>query len=228
MLNETLNQNNILKGYNMLLYFAGTMLMYEPSEECIFDFWKNGILKALPVSSSNPNFIKAASQLRESCQDISNCRERMQEDYVMLFSRPDLPLAPAFGSYYLLNGHLSSENKASSVTEFYKSYGWVSKFQGKKSDDHLGVELLFLTILIDKYLVFDDEACSNEMRKEIQRFIDLHLYSWIPQWNDRVQTYSNTLCYKGIGTLTLACIEDIYSFLGQDIKESFPEENLKN
>ena len=48
-------ENNILKGYNMLLYFAGSMIMYEPSEECIVDFWTNGVLKKLPVSSSNPN-----------------------------------------------------------------------------------------------------------------------------------------------------------------------------
>ena len=27
--------HNILKGYNMLFYFAGSMIMYEPSEECI-------------------------------------------------------------------------------------------------------------------------------------------------------------------------------------------------
>ena len=43
----------------MLLYFAGSMIMYEPSEECVVDFWTNGILKSLPVSSSNPNFIQA-------------------------------------------------------------------------------------------------------------------------------------------------------------------------
>ena len=53
----------------MLLYFAGSMIMHEPSEECIVDFWEKGILKNLPVSSSNPNFIKAASQLRDSFTD---------------------------------------------------------------------------------------------------------------------------------------------------------------
>ena len=45
----------------MLFYFAGSMIMHEPSEECIVDFWEKGILKNLPVSSSNPNFVKAAS-----------------------------------------------------------------------------------------------------------------------------------------------------------------------
>ena len=78
-------QHNILKGYNMLLYFAGSMIMYEPSEECVVDFWKNGILKNLPVSSSNPNFIKAASQFRESCEDKSICGKMLREDYIQTF-----------------------------------------------------------------------------------------------------------------------------------------------
>ena len=53
----------------MLFYFAGSMVMHEPSEECIVDFWEKGILKNLPVFSTNPNFIKAASQLRDSFAD---------------------------------------------------------------------------------------------------------------------------------------------------------------
>ena len=105
---------------------------------------------------------------------------------------------------------------------------WVSKFKGKIQDDHLGIELLFLTILIDKYLVLDDEACLGEMRKEIRRFIDFHILSWIPEWNKKVQAHSNTLCFKGIGTLILACTEDIFSLLDQKTSTTVSISNLKN
>ncbi|MBP1667108.1 MAG: hypothetical protein H6Q23_1968, partial [Bacteroidetes bacterium] len=67
------NRKNLLKAYNMLLYFAGSMIMKEPTEECVIDFWTNGNLKKLPVKSSNPRFIKAASILRESCEDKVLC-----------------------------------------------------------------------------------------------------------------------------------------------------------
>jgi len=80
----------------MLLFFAGTMIMYEPSEECITDFWTKGILKRLPVSSSNPTFIKAASQLRDSCNDPKFCSKALQEDYARLFSDKTNPLAPVY------------------------------------------------------------------------------------------------------------------------------------
>ena len=221
-------QHNILKGYNMLLYFAGSMIMYEPKEECIVDFWENGILKKLPVSSSNPNFIKAASQLRDSCSDKTICGKVLREDYNLLFARQYLPLAPAYESLYQKNGQLNSNYHTASVTGFYNSYGWESKFKGKIKDDHLGIELLFLTILIDKYLVLEDEACREEMRKEIRRFINQHILSWVSEWNEKMQTHSNTLSFKGIGTLILACSEDIFMLLDQKKQISFSIDNLKN
>ena len=85
----------------MLLYFAGSMIMYEPVEECVVDFWSKGILKTLPVKSTNPRFIKAASQLRESCKDKTTCRNMLQEDFNRLFSASGLPLAPPLKSNYI-------------------------------------------------------------------------------------------------------------------------------
>ncbi len=204
---ELRDQNhNIFKGYNLLLYFAGSMIMYEPNEECIVDFWQQGIVQKLPVSSSNPNFARAASQLRQSCVDKSMCLEKLNEDFKRLFKDNIQPLAPAFESLYKLN---SASHQ--SVTEFYDAYGWKSKFKGKIKDDHLGIELLFLTLLVEKYLVLDDQACVSEMRNEIRRFIDEHILSWIKPWHSKMQEYSKTICYKGIATLIFACVEDIYS-----------------
>jgi TorA maturation chaperone TorD len=215
--------HNILKGYNLLLYFAGSMIMHEPVEECVVDFWKQGILAKLPVSSSNPNFARAASQLRESCIDKSLCLERLHEDYKRLFATGGNALAPAFESLYT-----KRSESGQSVSGFYESYGWKSKFKGKINDDHLGIELLFLTLLVEKYLVLDDQACVAEMRNEIRRFIDEHIFSWIRRWNTKMQEFANTLCYKGIATLIFACVEDIYSLCNNSIAAYMQPGHLKN
>jgi TorA maturation chaperone TorD len=201
--------HNIFKGYNLLLYFGGSMIMHEPIEECIVDFWQQGILLKLPVSSSNPKFVLAASQLRDSCTDKSQCLIRLREDYGRLFTGQGVPLAPPLKSHFLPEPETGQ--KPSGVTEFYDSYGWISKFKGRIKDDHLGIELLFITLLVEKYLVLDDQVCMVEMRNEIRRFIDLHIFTWIRPWNKKMQEFSNTLCYKGIATLIYACIEDLYS-----------------
>jgi TorA maturation chaperone TorD len=226
--NDEIQQNNILKGYNMMLFFAGTMIMYEPSEECITDFWTKGILKRLPVSSSNPTFLKAASQLRESCDDLKFCSVNLQKDYKRLFSDKANPLAPVYESKNIPPNLLSDGKMNSDVSEFYNSYGWVSRFKDKINDDHLSVELLFLTRLIDKYLDLEDYACRSEMKNEIKRFIESHLFSWIKEWNNKVQLYSDTLCYKGISTLVIACAEDIFSIFDQNPQVTFSLNDLKN
>lgn len=212
----------------MLLYFAGSMIMYEPSEECIIDFWTKGIIQNLPVSSSNPNFIKAALQLRSSCADPTTCSKLLQEDYILLFSERGSGLAPPYESLYMKNDSDYSSRVPLLVSEFYNSYGWKSKFRGKINDDHLAVELLFLTILVEKYLVLDDDACQGEMRTEIRRFIHQHILSWVDAWNENIQKNAKSLCYKGIGTLILACVQDIYSYLDNSMATFFQSLNLKN
>ena len=219
---------NILKGYNMLFYFTGSMIMHEPSEECIVDFWEKGILKNLPVSSSNPNFVKAASQLRDSFADRANFGKSLHEDFLRLFSWQAQALAPAHESFYKKTIHNSSNYSSSTVTDFYNSYGWESKFKGKIDDDHLGIELLFLTLLIDKYLVLDDEACQREMSLEIRRFINYHILSWIQEWNKKIQIYANTLSFKGIGNLILACAEDVFGLFEQKLPVVNFTSHLKN
>jgi TorA specific chaperone len=222
--NKVKELNSILKAYNMLLYFTGSMIMYEPVEECVIDFWSNGILKALPVKSSNPRFFEAASQLRNSCQDRSVCKKMLQDDFNRLFTGSGLPMAPPIKSNYIEIQQLSG-SIAKKVSDFYNSYGWVKRSKYNVPDDNLGLELLFLTLLIDKYSAFDDEACRGEMRNEIMRFIELHILSWLPDWNDRMQEYSRTLCYKGIATLIYASCEDIYDLLNNSKPETnFPAE----
>lgn len=221
-INSDKNRNSLLKGYKMLLYFTGSMIMYEPSEECVIDFWSNGILKALPVKSSNPRFIEAASQLRNSCQDGILCRKMLRDDFNRLFAGSGLPMAPPLRSNYIEIPSLSG-SMTEKVSDFYNSYGWVKRSDYKVPDDNLGLELLFLTLLIDKYLSFDDEACRGEMKNEIRRFIELHILSWLPDWNSRMQEFARTLCYKGIATLIYASCEDIYDLLDSPKSEiNFP------
>jgi TorA maturation chaperone TorD len=226
-LNNVKNQNSLLKAYNMLLYFAGSMVMNEPVEECVVDFWSNGILKALPVKSSNPRFIEAASQLRESCQDKTLCSKILQDDFKRLFAYSEVPLAPPRKSDYT-DITLQNLTGTEGVTDFYNSYGWEKRSKYNIPDDNLGMELLFLTLLNDRYIALDDSACRTEMRKEIRRFVDLHIMSWLPEWYSRMQEYAGTLCYKGIATLIFASCEDIYSLLDDTNSENESATEFRN
>lgn len=183
--------------------------MNEPEDECVIDFWTNGTLKRLPVSSSNPRFINAAALLRNSCADKSLCKKNLVEDYSRLFAAKDSSLAPAYASSYPTAGY-NGGRSLERLADFYNSYGWESKWRDKIHDDHLGIELLFLTRMVEKLMLIDDEPCYCEMKKEIRRFIEQHLLTWLPGWNKKINENANTLCYKGIATLIHACVEDLY------------------
>ena len=206
---------NLLKGYNLLLYFAGSMITYEPTEECVVDFWTNGALTRLPVSSNNPRFIKAVGLLRDSCNDKNTCQRALQEDFLRLFSETGLLLAPSHASDYLFSDARLSRT-SDEVSEFYQAYGWRSKSRVKRANDHLGTQLLFLTSLVDRYLLMDDEPSCREMKNEICRFIDRYILSWIHKWNEQIQEHAHTLSYKGIGILIMACIEDLHGIFSPD------------
>lgn len=208
-------KKNLLKGYNMLLYFAGTMIMWDPSNECIYDFWTSGIIKSLPVSSNNPKFLSAASHLRNSIEDKNSSHDSMKKDYTRLFSATGAQLAAPLESAYRNHTNLLGNRNNRDVRDFYRSYGWESKFSNSIPDDHIGVELLFLTLMIEKYLELDDMACHIEMANEINRYLKEHLESWIHGWNEDVQENSQTLSYKGISMLIAACIEDISSIVNE-------------
>lgn len=207
--NLTADHINLLQGYNMLLYFAGSMIMSEPTEECVLDFWAKGNLKMLPVSSMNPRFIEAAALLRDSCENKKICREMLRKDYNRLFAQSGLPLAPAYASVYLNN----NRNVEEEIEKYYNSYGWEYKSDIRIANDHLGIELLFLTKMVNDYLSAENDRSKNEIRLAIQQFIDLWILSWIPQWNDDINSQAKTLCYKGIATLIHACTEDIRNIL---------------
>lgn len=219
------DNNSLLKGYNLLLYFTGSMIMYEPVEECVNDFWTNGILATLPVNSKNPRFITAASLLRESCKDKTTCTNLLKEDYKRLIAGSEMPLAPPVNSFY---SHIIQKNvQSESVSDFYNAYGWRFRSRYNIPDDHLGIELLFVTLLIDNYLSLDDEACLKEMRHEIRRFVEKHLFPFISEWNELMQKNAETICYKGISLLIFACVEDIYNLMDNGPGAGFSQA-LKN
>jgi TorA maturation chaperone TorD len=207
--NSAEEKGNLLKAYSMMLYFAGIMTLYEPNEECIREFWTGGMLRNLPVMSRNPLFLSAAADLRDSCDDPELCINDIQEDYLHLFTGTTRMLAPPYESVHLSKEHLMFDKQTLEVREFYNTYGWKFALEGNVPDDHIGTEILFVNLMIEKFLELDDEACRREMRNEIGRFINRHPLNWAAKWKDMVVANSSTSCFKGIAKLVVASLEDI-------------------
>jgi len=213
------NQQNLLKGYTMMLYFSGSMVMFDPTTECVYDFWTKGIIKHFPVSSSNPDFIKAAGLLQESARRASNKYELLKEDFLRLFTGNGKPLAPPVESFYRGDEQLISGRTVGEIKNIYRKHSWESRFINKIPDDHLGIEILFLTHLIEKYIDSREKSANQSLGSEITEFIQEHMLSWIPLWKDDVIKHANTFAYRGIALLVMASLEDVKTIIKENLTE---------
>lgn len=203
------SNDDILKGYSMLLYFSGSFILNQPQESCISELASSNIFRKMPLESSNPNFLLAASYLKKIDKHSLVNYEKILDDHLKLFGGMGSPKAPPYESVYMSDEHLMYQKQTTEVKRIYETYGWRSSLNGKVPEDHLGIELQFLNLLLEKYHEIDDSICHNELSKDINKFIDIHLITWIHQWNRNIQQHAASDFYKGIGYLVVACIEDV-------------------
>jgi len=105
------------------------------------------------------------------------------------------------------------------IRNIYRKHSWESKFKNKIPDDHLGIELLFLTHLIEKYINSQAILERQSLTNEIVEFIQEHMLSWVPRWKDDVVNNASTLAYRGIALLVSASLEDIKKIIGENARK---------
>ncbi|MCK7530001.1 MAG: molecular chaperone TorD family protein [Marinilabiliales bacterium] len=81
--------------------------------------------------------------------------------------------------------------------------------------DHLGIQLLFANLLMEKYLTEDDYEIREMIRKDLLAFINDEMLTWLPRWAERVSEKSVTKCYTGISGLIVGGLEDVRDILSR-------------
>lgn len=206
MINFDEKNNDVLKGYSMLLSVCGSFVLNMPQENCIRDVAESNMFRKMPVRSSNPDFTLAVSFLNNINSDKPIDYNLIREDHIHLFKGGSAKATP-FESYY--SGLTNPGNIRQALSITYESYAWRPDPNSSISHDHLGIELQFLILLIEKLHGLDDGACRVELTGDIRKFIDNHLKTWIEKWNLDLQQNAGSDFYKGLGYLTTASVEDI-------------------
>ena len=205
--------DNFFTAYNMLLSFAGSFILYQPERDCINDIIEMDLFKKLPVNSDNPKFIHAASYLRKINTEHPLDYDLIINDHLELFGGKGHAPAPPYSSVYMSPDHIMNDTVSIETGKIYNAYGWTSKLKGEIPDDHLGVELQFINLLLNKYTELEDDVCRREIRTDLLKFIGTYINPWISEWNRSVQEHAETDFYKGIAYLITSGMEDIYSTL---------------
>ena len=133
-------------------------------------------------------------------------------DHRDLFEGPDHVLACPYESVYLSEEHLTFERQTLDVRAFYHRFSVQAPSLGKEPDDHIGLELSFISHLcvlgLDAIESGDADA-ETAIIASIGDFLDQHLLRWVENCLDRVIEHATTDFYRGLGHLTRGTVRQL-------------------
>jgi len=204
--------DELLQAYTAMFMFLGGSVSLSPEESGLPNLCDSGMLRNLPVESNNIKYLEASRLLRSPCPFKQKCQLTLGGNYRTLLSTgKNSPAYPA-ASHWFNPGTATGEHHRM-LSEVYARYGYHKSEECDLEADHLGIQLLFVNLLIEKYLTEDDYAIKEMIRKDLVTFIREEMLTWIPRWAEKVSESSVTKCYTGISGLIVGGLEDVKDIL---------------
>lgn len=181
-----------------------------PDREVLQAIVNEGLLHDLFDEVDCPAIRQMATALEESVAanlaDLDSFRGELEADFNRLFIGPGPLLAPPWESVYLSKERLIFGEQTLEVREFYQSFGLASKTKDREPDDHVALELEFMSWLCQQAAIADHEG-ALKLAAGQKTFLDSHLAKWISKFCADVTSGSATAFYQAVGRLTAAWVE---------------------
>ncbi len=199
----------ILVGEVLLLNLLGKALYEEPDRAWLEALIADQVFDESPFGADQPEIILGLELLQDWSQPraggLSETDFRdIKMDYTRLFiGLGTLPTAP-WESVYFNRERLVFQEQTLQVREWYSSFGLQNEKLNREPDDHIGLEILFVSHLASLALqaIERDDQDSLEKNLQAQRdFLSEHLLRWGPMWVTLVTQYAATGFYRGIAHL---------------------------
>jgi TorA maturation chaperone TorD len=202
----------LLQAYTSLFLFLGGAVSMSPGESGLPHLCDTGMLRNLPVESTNSRFDTASRLLRSPCPFKQQCHLSVGDNYRSLLTGSENAEAYPAASHWIRTGYSIEEHRAE-LGNLYSRYGYSRAEEGGLTADHLGIQLLFANLMIEKYLTEDDYEIRAMIGRDLLGFIKNEMLSWLPRWAEAVSGSSKTKCYTGISGLIVGGLEDVCDIL---------------
>ena len=199
---------DVLDGYAAACTFLSRLFL-EAADESLVTALRDGPVLAEWPMEADEETVRGLQALRAG---TNTPLEVLLVDHRDLFEGPDHVLACPYESVYLSDEHLTFEEQTLNVRAFYNRFGVEAPLVGKEPDDHIGLELSFISHLcllgIDAIEGSDADA-ETAMIASIGDFLDQHLLRWVNGCLDRVVEHATTDFYRGLGHLTRGTVRQL-------------------
>jgi TorA maturation chaperone TorD len=125
-------------------------------------------------------------------------------DYTKLFIGLDRLSTAPWESVYFNRERLVFQEQTIQVREWYSRFGLQVEKLNREPDDHIGLEMLFISHLASLALQAienDDQKLIEGTLKAQRDFLTEHLLRWGPAWAKLVKQHAATDFYRGIAHL---------------------------
>jgi len=140
----------------------------------------------------------------------------LQADYTRLFIGVGNVLAAPWESVYLNEERLVFQEQTLQVRNWYRRFGLEAEKIYQEPDDHIGLELLFLSQLAAlglQALNEQDQTRFEECWAAQQDFTRQHLGLWALKCCALVEANARTVFYKGLAALTQGALSELSELL---------------
>jgi TorA maturation chaperone TorD len=135
-------------------------------------------------------------------------------DYADIYLNYGLRVSP-YESVWLDDDGLERQEPMFQLRDCYRRHGLTVQDWQKRADDHLVLQLLFLSHLFGK-------AKGEEPLREAATFLDEHLLRWTGHFATRVATRCGTRFFGGLALLTSAYVDELREVLADILDEPRP------
>lgn len=195
---SAINQSRLMI-YDLLSSLFGGPIEYGT----LCQIGKNNSLKSLSTISEGANLIlRMVEESKERGEEAIN--KELKEEYNRLFIGPNSLPAPLWESVYLDKEHIMFGEKTLEVRAAYEEFGLRFVRLNKEPEDHIAIELEFLSYLIENFSTFNPSCNKEQLIKYLDaqiRFMNDHLMKWAPQFCELMIKATECKLYKGAALL---------------------------
>jgi len=199
---------DVLDGYAAACAFLSRLFL-EPADESLVGALREGPLLTDWPMEADEDTVRGLQELRAG---MTTPLDVLLVDHRDLFEGPDHVLACPYESVYLSEEHLTFEEQTLAVRAFYRRFGVEAPLLGREPDDHIGLELSFIshlcTLGLDAIEAADADA-ETAMIATVGDFLDQHLLRWVEGCLDRIGENATTDFYRGLGHLTRGTVRQL-------------------
>jgi TorA maturation chaperone TorD len=199
-----------LTAQGLAYHFLGKAFYEAPTLEFIQTLAREDLFADWPMPAERAEIQQGLDILQAFCRQWNETQiESLRQDYQRLFIGPNRLLAPPWESVYRADDHLLFGQSTLEVREVYARFGLQTPKLNCEPDDHIGLELAFLSHLCQRGIAAIEGRDITALRYvlDTQRdFLSNHLLQWTPGFFTRVCEGAETLYYCGIARLGLGCL----------------------